>query len=122
MRLIALRGIEDCIIGERKIAQEEKKTRDHVPTALSSSNHPQLVLVLGVMNCGINFIKMFPLCIDLLVEQNERRMLITPIEDLLHTICQQPDLQLFDCWSPLRGAPLKKIPLLLSSVTASSGN
>ena len=122
MRLLALKGIEDCIINEKKVAQEEKKTRDYIPTALSSSTYPQLFLVLSLMKCGINFINFFPLCIDLLVDETSRKNIITPIEELCNTICQLSNLQLFSCWSPLRGSPLKKVPLILSSVLASSGN
>ena len=122
MRLVALKGIEDCIISEKKVAQEERKTREYVPAALNSSSYPQLVFVLALMTCGVNFISVFPLCIDLLVDVDSRNSLIAPIENLCSTICSLSNLQLFECWSPLRRAPLKKVPLNFSSVVASSGN
>ena len=122
MRILALKGIEDCIMNEKKIAQEEKKTREYIPTALSSSTYPQLFLVLSLMKCGVNFIKFFPLCIDLLKDEGAKKSIITPIEELCNTICQLSNLQLFSCWSPLRGSPLKKVPLISSSVSASCGN
>ena len=122
MRLLALRGIEHCILHEKKIAQEERKTRDYIPTALSSNNFPQLIVVLGLMNCGVNFIKVFPLCIDLLTDLTARRALISPVEDLCRTICQLPSLQFFECWSPFLGPPLKKVPLNISTATASTGS
>ena len=122
MRLIALKGIEDCLIGEKKVAQEERKTRDYVPAALNSSTYPQLVFVLGLMKCGVNFVGMFPTFIDLLVDVETRNLLIAPLENLCSTICSLSNLQLFECWSPLRRAPLKKVPLNIASVTASSGH
>jgi hypothetical protein len=122
MRLTALKGIEDCLIGEKKVAQEEPKTRDYVPAALNSSTYPQLVFVLGLMKCGVNFVGMFPTFIDLLVDIETRKLLIAPLENLCSTICSLSNLQLFECWSPLRRAPLKKVPLNIASVTASSGH
>ena len=124
MRLIALKGIEECVIGEKKLAQEERKIRDYFAADLNSSAFPQLVFVLGLMKCGVNYITVFPKCINLLVDEDQesRNLLIMPIENLCSTICSLSNLQLFSCWSPLRRAPLKKLSLGNSSITASSGN
>lgn len=124
MRLIALKGLEECVIGEKRLAQEERKIRDYFAADLNSSTYPQLVFVLGLMKCGVNYITVFPKCINLLADQDQesKTLLIMPIENLCSTICSLSNLQLFSCWSPLRRAPLKKISLRNASITASSGN
>ena len=121
MRLAAIRGIEGCVVNERKVAQEQRKSREFFQSELSATRYPQLLPIIGLTQGGIGLLRVFPLCIKSIPDQESRALLIKPVEDLCQTICAISNLQLFTCWSPVPRAPVKKVPLRIKTASASSG-
>ena len=121
MRLAALRSIEECVVNERKVAQEQRKSRECVQSELSATRYPQLLPIIGLTQGGVGLLRVFPLCIHAIADPSSRGMLIHPVEDMCGVICAIPDLQLFSCWSPMPRAPLKKLPLRAKTAAATSG-